>query len=108
MQESASLWVGLGRAIKQAVLAATGAPWVAELVHTLAGVVGILSIILLSALVLVYLERKVCAWMQMRLGPNRLGPFGMFQTIADIIKLMTKEDIQPAQVSPVMFHTALR
>ena len=52
MQESASLWVGLGRAIKQAVLAATGAPWVAELVHTLAGVVGILSIILLSALVL--------------------------------------------------------
>ncbi len=106
MQESASIWVELGRTLKKAVLEASGTPWVADFIHTLIGVVAILSIILLSALILVYLERKVCAWMQMRLGPNRLGPFGIFQTIADIIKLMTKEDIQPTLVSPIMWGLA--
>lgn len=106
MQESVSLWIQLGRLLKQAALETTGIPWVAELVHTVLGIVGILSVILLSALVLVYLERKVCAWMQMRLGPNRLGPYGIFQTIADIIKLMTKEDIEPKLVSHWMWALA--
>lgn len=106
MQESASLWLGLGRSLKKIAQEATGNVWMAEMVHTLVGVVAILSIILLSALILVYLERKVCAWMQMRLGPNRLGPYGIFQTIADILKLMTKEDIQPTLVSPIMWGLA--
>lgn len=106
MQESASIWAVLGRALKRAVLEATGSPWVADFVHTLVGVVCILTLILLSALILVYVERKVCAWMQMRLGPNRLGPYGIFQTIADIIKLMTKEDIKPEMVSGLMWAMA--
>ncbi len=106
MQESASFWLGLGRSLKKVTQDATGSAWIAEMAHTLVGVVAILSIILLSALILVYLERKVCAWMQMRLGPNRLGPFGIFQTIADILKLMTKEDIQPTLVSPIMWALA--
>jgi NADH-quinone oxidoreductase subunit H len=106
MQESASIWAVLGRALKRAVLEATGSPWVADFIHTLVGVVCILTLILLSALILVYVERKVCAWMQMRLGPNRLGPYGIFQTIADIIKLMTKEDIQPEMVSGLMWAMA--
>lgn len=106
MQESASLWIGLGRSLKQAVLSSGGSEWVARQVHALAGIVAILTIILLSALVLVYLERKIAAWMQMRYGPNRLGPYGIFQTIADIIKLMTKEDIRPQQVSGWMWALA--
>ena len=53
-------------------------------------------IITLNVLILIWLERKVAGFMQERLGPNRLGPFGLFQTIADTIKLLTKEDIIPS------------
>jgi NADH-quinone oxidoreductase subunit H len=55
----------------------------------------ILSLLLLSAAISVYLERKLSAWIQLRIGPNRVGPFGLLQPIVDVVKLIMKEDIVP-------------
>ncbi|MDG5787301.1 NADH-quinone oxidoreductase subunit NuoH [Evansella sp. AB-P1] len=51
-------------------------------------------------------ERKVIGYMQIRTGPNRYGPWGMFQTIADVMKLLMKEDIIPAQADRKIFVLA--
>ena len=60
------------------------------------GIGAILGIISVAAIVFTYGERKVCAFMQVRIGPNRVGGrFGLLQPIADMLKLMSKEDIIP-------------
>src|SRR3990170_3425190 len=58
------------------------------------------------ALVLIYVERKVVGRIQMRLGPMRTGPYGILQTPADMIKLLTKEDLRPASADRWVFELA--
>ena len=60
----------------------------------------------LAPLVYVYGERKIAAFMQDRLGPMRVGPYGVLQTIADAIKLLFKEAIFPRGVDRKLFVTA--
>jgi NADH-quinone oxidoreductase subunit H len=66
----------------------------------------LLIVSLLHVAYLTYAERKIIARMQQRLGPNRVGPRGLLQPIADMLKLLTKEDIIPAQVDKPVFYIA--
>jgi len=59
--------------------------------------------LLLLAAYLVYAERKLLARLQIRLGPNRAGPFGLLQPLADAVKLLTKEDVVPNQADRLIF-----
>ena len=58
------------------------------------------------ALGLIYAERKVCAFFQCRLGPNRVGPFGMIQTVTDMIKMLIKELIPIDHIDRFLFNLA--
>jgi NADH-quinone oxidoreductase subunit H len=71
-------------------------------------IVGVLAIALFAALglVLVIMERKVAAWIQIRLGPNRVGPKGMFQSAADTVKLIMKEGLTPDGADKFLFNLA--
>jgi NADH-quinone oxidoreductase subunit H len=70
--------------------------------------IGIIFLLLYAVvgLFLVYAERKVCAFIQNRLGPNRVGPFGVFQTIADLVKLLFKEIIPIKNADGFLFKLA--
>ncbi len=68
--------------------------------------VAILAFYAVVGLFLVYAERKVCAFMQNRVGPNRVGPFGIFQTIADLLKLLMKELVYIKNADRLLFNIA--
>lgn len=66
-------------------------------------VIGLFAVL---GLVLVIMERKVSAWIQIRLGPNRVGPKGIFQSLADTLKLLVKESMTPTGADNFLFNFA--
>ena len=66
----------------------------------------ILNVMLGVVSYLIYAERKICGHIQARTGPNRVGPFGLLQPIADVLKLLFKEEFIPASANKVIFHIA--
>src|SRR5437867_6060546 len=69
-------------------------------------IVIVLNATLVAVTYMVLLERKVIAWAQARLGPMRVGPYGVLQPIADAVKLMIKEDITPVRADRWVFTAA--
>src|SRR6058998_907694 len=68
---------------------------------------GLVAFVLLTTLAyLQWIERKVIAHIQLRVGPRRVGPHGLLQPLADVIKLITKEDMMPSHVNKVFWFLA--
>jgi len=81
-------------------------PTIAMLIEFAIIAVAVIGLFAMLGLVLIMMERKVSAWMQVRLGPNRVGPGGMFQTVADTLKLIVKEGMTPNNVDRFLFNLA--
>ncbi|MBL7739170.1 MAG: NADH-quinone oxidoreductase subunit NuoH [Chitinophagaceae bacterium] len=79
--------------------------WTLIIEMVIAGVC-VIGLFAALGLVLVIMERKVSAWIQIRLGPNRVGPKGMFQSLADTLKLLVKEGMTPNGADKFLFNLA--
>ncbi|MFN2127978.1 MAG: complex I subunit 1/NuoH family protein, partial [Anaerolineales bacterium] len=76
------------------------------LILTILGVLIVVIFVLVMDIFLVWMERKVVARFQDRLGPNRVGPYGLIQPIADVIKLLIKEDTTPKGADVLVYNLA--
>lgn len=88
-------------------LVAGGAdPGLAQFISILLGVLAVAGFPLALSILLIWVERKIAARVQDRLGPNRVGPWGILQNLTDALKLMIKEDITPAGADRVVYNLA--
>jgi len=87
--------------LRSILLQACGSTLLVDIAMKFIGIGAVMGVIMTSANVFTFAERKVCAFMQVRLGPNRVGPFGFLQPLADMLKLMSKEDIIPDGVDRI-------
>src|SRR5205807_2281018 len=84
-----------------------GAPdWLIQVVSSLINISGVLGVFLTLFALISVLERKILGRIQNRYGPNRVGPFGLFQPVADGIKMLIKEDVVPARADKVVHFFA--
>ncbi|MBI1282051.1 MAG: NADH-quinone oxidoreductase subunit NuoH [Anaerolineaceae bacterium] len=81
-------------------------PDLANLLTALGGVVLVATVPLVTVIFLIWVERKVAARVQDRIGPNRVGPFGLLQSVADAVKMITKEDITPQGADKFIYNLA--
>ena len=80
-----------------------GPDWLASIVTGVLGALGILAVIGPTLLILIWVERKVIARFQQRYGPNRVGPKGLLQPVADAVKLILKEQLAPRAADKLIF-----
>ncbi len=96
----------IGAAFHQWLISLGLQAWMANLIGDVIGVLIVVIVVLTSAIILIWLERKIAARLQDRVGPNRAGPWGILQTLADIVKLLTKEDVTPDGADRISFNLA--
>ena len=78
----------------------------ADFISIFIGVVMVATFPLLVTIVLIWVERKVAARIADRIGPNRVGPFGLLQPLADVVKLLGKENITPTGADKPLYNLA--
>lgn len=78
----------------------------AQFLSLFVGVILVSGLPLITVIFLIWIERKVAARIQDRIGPNRVGPLGLLQTFADLAKLLIKEDITPAAADRLLYNAA--
>ncbi|OOG63320.1 NADH-quinone oxidoreductase subunit H [Rhodanobacter sp. B04] len=69
-------------------------------------IVAIVLPLIIAVAMFVYWERKVIGWMHVRMGPNKIGPFGLLQAFADVVKLLIKEVILPTKANRALYYLA--
>lgn len=79
--------------------------WVVLIESVLVGI-ALIAAYSIIAMVLIYVERKITAFFQARIGPNRVGKYGIFQTVADVLKILIKEIIHINKVDKFLFYAA--
>src|SRR5213594_90214 len=76
------------------------------LVASVIKIIVVFTVIMVGVALLTLAERRICAWMQDRLGPNRVGPQGLLQPLADGLKNILKEETMPAEADRLLFLLA--
>ncbi len=84
----------------------SGPDWVIQIASSLINIFALLAVFLTLFALMSVLERKILGRIQNRYGPNRVGPFGLFQPVADGIKMLIKEDIVPARADKIVHFLA--
>ncbi|PWT72479.1 MAG: NADH-quinone oxidoreductase subunit NuoH [Bacteroidetes bacterium] len=96
---------GISESIQNGLNRALSPAWALTVEMIIVGI-SVIGLFAVLGLILVIMERKVSAYMQVRLGPNRVGPKGMLQSLADTVKLLVKEGLTPDKADKFLFNLA--
>jgi NADH-quinone oxidoreductase subunit H len=99
-------WASLGMPIHDWLVGLGVPAWLVSLVYVAIGAAAILGVITVSVIIAIWAERRFIARLQDRLGPNRVGKFGLLQSVADALKLLAKEIIRPKEADPFLHFLA--
>src|SRR5438046_10074013 len=99
-------WRGIGMPLHDWFVGLGVPAWLVSLVYVAIGAVTILGMITVFVILAIWAERRFIARLQDRLGPNRVGTFGLLQSVADALKLLAKEIIRPQEADPFLHFLA--
>jgi NADH-quinone oxidoreductase subunit H len=99
-------WLSLGLPIREWLISLGVPGWVVSVLYAGIGAISILGLLTIFVILAIWAERRFIARLQDRWGPNRVGPFGLLQSVADAVKLLAKEIITPSQVDRLLHYLA--
>jgi NADH:ubiquinone oxidoreductase subunit H len=97
-------WLSLGLPIREWLISLGVPGWVVSVLYAGIGAISILGLLTIFVILAIWAERRFIARLQDRWGPNRVGPFGLLQSVADAVKLLAKEIITPSQVDRLLHY----